>query len=215
MNHMRIVLSSLLVAALAVGCAKSKDSKEDKNDDKKVPPPQQAKLVKPVEQAEPPKQAEPKPVEGPMADVMAAYAAAHDALFADKTDGVAAAAAKISEAAAKAAESADDAAKPHYAELAKAAGELAKAADVKAARVAYGEVSKHLVMIMDMNPDLAGAHHVFECPMAEGYKKWIQSNAELANPYMGTQMPKCGAEVAFAKHDMPAAKGGMKGHGGH
>ena len=200
MKQHRILIALLLTSALiAVGCGKSKDEGTKKAE----PPP---KTAEPVDK--PPVEPPPAPkVEGAIGEVLAAYAAIHGELVVDKTDGVAAAADKLAESAAKAGESAAEAVKAHYAELTKAAGELAKATDVKAARLAYGEVSKHVVMIMEMSPDLSSVHHVFECPMAEGYKKWVQASDKLANPYMGSSMPDCGAEVAFNKHDMP--KGDM------
>jgi threonine/homoserine/homoserine lactone efflux protein len=38
-------------------------------------------------------------------------------------------------------------------------------------------------------------YHVFECPMAKGYKRWVQPTDELENPYMGQEMLTCGSEV--------------------
>jgi len=214
MSQTRTLILALSIAVAAVGCSKSKDDAKTN-----APPPKQAEQTAPPKQAEPPKAPEAKPVEGPMADALTAYNAIHDALAADKTDGVADAAGKIAAAATQAGEAADDAHKAHYAELATAAGELAKAGDVEAARMAFGEVSKHLVMMMEMNPSLAAGQHMFECPMAKGYQRWIQPSTTLSNPYMGTKMATCGSEVAFGggaaggDHDMGGMKhdmGGMK-----
>jgi len=201
MSKTRVWVVFALFAFVAGGCGKSKDA----GDNKAAPPAKQAEPANEPAAEKPPAPA-PK-VEGAIGEALTAYTAIHDVLVVDKTDRVAAAATKLAESAAKAGESAADAVKPHYAELTKAAGELAKAADLEAVRLAFGEVSRHLVMIMEMSPELASAHHVFECPMAKGYKKWVQASAKLANPYMGSAMPECGAEVAFAKGDM--AKGDM------
>lgn len=41
--------------------------------------------------------------------------------------------------------------------------------------------------------------HRFHCPMgpAEGGSEWLQPNAELANPYMGTRMLQCGTHLGL------------------
>jgi hypothetical protein len=33
--------------------------------------------------------------------------------------------------------------------------------------------------------------------MAEGYQKWVQVSSEMANPYMGKKMLKCGSEATW------------------
>lgn len=33
--------------------------------------------------------------------------------------------------------------------------------------------------------------------MAQGYKKWVQVDEGVANPYMGSDMRRCGTEVEF------------------
>jgi len=66
--------------------------------------------------------------------------------------------------------------------------------DADAVRKSFGEVSKHLLGVLSEDVESAKGLHVFECPMAQGYKKWVQPAAKISNPYMGTRMPECGAE---------------------
>jgi len=83
------------------------------------------------------------------------------------------------------------------AEIVTAAGLLGQAdsSDLPAVRRAFGGLSQPLVALLGDDPSLANGRHVFECPMAEGYGRWVQPSAELSNPYMGSAMPTCGQEV--------------------
>ena len=196
-------IQTLLVSFLAVGAlaACSKSDGENKQ---------------PAEPAKPPSQpaaADKPPAPAPSFDeAFASYESIRVALAADKTDGVAEAATKLAKLAADASNSAPDNLKAHYTGIAKAAGDLAKAEDVAAMRGGFGDVSREVVGLMEMSPGTAKGQHVFECPMAKGYKRWIQPSAELANPYMGTEMLGCGSEVALGKHDMKGMDHGtMKG----
>jgi len=65
--------------------------------------------------------------------------------------------------------------------------------DADAVRKAFGEVSRSIVGLVSAVPSLQGGLHMFECPMAQGYKRWVQPSTEMANPYMGKAMLKCGA----------------------
>lgn len=69
--------------------------------------------------------------------------------------------------------------------------------DADAVRKAFGDVSQHLVAVLAADRALAEGLHVFECPMAQGYKKWVQPAAKIENPYMGTRMPECGSESSL------------------
>lgn len=77
-----------------------------------------------------------------------------------------------------------------------AAGQLAElpATDLPALRRAFGELSRPLVALLGRMPQLTG-YHIFECPMAAGYKRWIQRTTAVENPYMGSRMLTCGAPV--------------------
>jgi hypothetical protein len=69
--------------------------------------------------------------------------------------------------------------------------------DADTVRKAFGEVSQRLLAILAADRSLAEGLHVFECPMAQGYKKWAQPAAKISNPYMGTRMPECGSESSL------------------
>ncbi|MCB9736210.1 MAG: DUF3347 domain-containing protein [Deltaproteobacteria bacterium] len=67
------------------------------------------------------------------------------------------------------------------------------AGDIAAARVAFGEASKAYIEQLVADPELAEGTYVFRCPMAKGYKKWVQLTDALENPYMGQEMLDCGS----------------------
>jgi hypothetical protein len=69
------------------------------------------------------------------------------------------------------------------------------ASDADGVRKGFGEVSRALVAVLAADAALAEGLHVFKCPMAQGYQKWVQPDSKLANPYMGTQMLTCGSET--------------------
>jgi Cu(I)/Ag(I) efflux system membrane fusion protein len=99
------------------------------------------------------------------------------------------------QAAAGVADSAPQAARGHLASIAERAAKLGDGGDIEAARVAFGEVSKPVVALVDSVADARQRYHEFECPMAKGYNRWVQRDAKMANPYMGTAMLECGSEV--------------------
>jgi hypothetical protein len=69
--------------------------------------------------------------------------------------------------------------------------------DLAEARAAFGEISRAMVSLLSQAPSVRRGMHVYECPMAQGYKKWVQSDDAISNPYMGSDMPKCGTEARF------------------
>ncbi len=82
-------------------------------------------------------------------------------------------------------------------EAARAAHHLAQAdaSDLSAVRQAFGALSRPLVSLLDEVPQLRTRRHVFECPMAGGYGRWIQPTSDLSNPYMGQRMATCGRAI--------------------
>lgn len=80
-------------------------------------------------------------------------------------------------------------------DIASTAGALKamSASDADAVRKAFGELSRGVVALVSAVPSLQTGRYVFECPMAQGYKRWVQVSADMANPYMGKAMLKCGA----------------------
>lgn len=78
-----------------------------------------------------------------------------------------------------------------------AAKKLPLEADLEAARRLFGEVSQGLVQAAMEDPRVAAGWSLFECPMADGYKRWLQPEAQMANPYMGRRMLKCGSTLSL------------------
>lgn len=190
------VATAVVLAVLTAACNKSDDTAEA---------PAQAKTeAEPAAATEPAATTEPAqpaaaPAEGEVvAAVLGPYETIREALVADQGAPVAAAAGKLAGAARAAEGAAADELDPHLAELATKADELAKVAadDLAAMRLAFGEVSRAMVALVEAAPEQAESVHVFECPMASGYKRWVQGDGELANPYMGQSMPACGSEVS-------------------
>lgn len=66
-------------------------------------------------------------------------------------------------------------------------------ANIEEARSAFSGVSQALVEVVVAEPSLATGRYVFECPMTTGFNKWVQVNSGISNPYMGREMPTCGA----------------------
>jgi hypothetical protein len=76
-------------------------------------------------------------------------------------------------------------------ELEAAAVACAASADIEAARTAFEELSRLMVAYRD---SLAGAAPlVAYCPMVSA--SWLQSGEEIANPYYGSEMLRCGEIV--------------------
>ena len=78
------------------------------------------------------------------------------------------------------------------AELAKAATGFAAAADLTAARAAFGPLSEAMITRVkaDGSSDVAGELRLGFCPMAR--KSWLQREEQTRNPYYGTRMLTCG-----------------------
>lgn len=128
--------------------------------------------------------------------VLADYELIRAGLAGDDASGVAAAARRI-ERRATALRSSGGPVAARMNEVVRAASRLARigASDLAAVRRGFGTLSRPLVSLLDEVPQLAVGRHVFECPMAEGYGRWIQPTAELRNPYMGQRMLSCGRRV--------------------
>jgi len=138
----------------------------------------------------------PSAVLDPLRTAFAAYEESRKLLAADALDGLAERAARVSRGLERARlglpESADSGLARCLEEAAVAADSMGRAADLEAARQAFGEVSRFLVMLAGADPRLSEGWHVFECPMTETFPKWLQPSGDIANPFMGTSMPACG-----------------------
>jgi len=119
------------------------------------------------------------------APLVAGYEALRERFASDDLEGGKAAAAALSKVATAANE----------ASVAASAEAIAKAADMAAARLAFGELSKAYLAVLAKKPELAQGLFAFRCPMAEGYQKWVQVDETLKNPYMGKKMLECGSKV--------------------
>ena len=132
------------------------------------------------------------------AAVLDPYEAIRAALAADRIAGVWEPAAQLERAAAAAADGAAEPQREHYRQLSTAAARLRESpregeGAAEETRRAFGEVSRHLVALVRSDASLASGLSAFECPMALGYRKWVQRGGALSNPYMGTRMPSCGS----------------------
>lgn len=123
-----------------------------------------------------------------------AYETARDDLANDRTDGLAKAAEEIEAEAKKAGEGAPENLRPSFDRLGTASAKLKADAGKKIddARASFGEVSEAMVALLSVEPALAQGRFVFECPMTDTYKKWVQVDDEIKNPYMGSRMLGCG-----------------------
>ena len=123
----------------------------------------------------------------PATATLAAYERVRALLAADEIKGVGDAARALE----------TEATKAQYPAIATQAAKLAAVTEIEAARVAFGEVSREIITMLAKEPALAKGHHVFECPMTKGYRKWVQPTDDLANPYMGKKMLACGGESSW------------------
>ena len=88
---------------------------------------------------------------------------------------------------ASAAALAKDAKSAKNAEVAKAADAVAKSADLKKAREAFGTLSDQMIAVRNASEGDRPA--VAFCPMVN--KSWLQAKGEIGNPY-DASMQKCG-----------------------
>lgn len=110
------------------------------------------------------------------------YLKVHAALAADSMDFKADAA-----AVAKAATALGKDAAP----VATAAGDVEKAADIKAARSAFSKLSDALITYAnDSKSGLGDGNHVAYCSMVKS--SWVQKGSKIVNPYGGKAMIGCG-----------------------
>ncbi len=188
-------LTSILLMALALGCKEAA---------KPTPPPAAA--------ASKPAAAASKPAAPTVASValtpeqVAAFAPLLEdyermraLLVQDKLEGLAPLSLSINVRAVELVGTFPEAHKVRLQTLGTRAIELEKAAadTMKATRLAFGELSREVVLLLASSESLRKGLHVFECGMADGYQKWVQPAAELDNPYMGQSMPTCGSSSSW------------------
>lgn len=76
------------------------------------------------------------------------------------------------------------------ADVAKQAGTLANATELKAAREAFKPLSVFLVKYLSDHKAGKGMYYEAYCPMA--HASWLQTEKEIRNPYYGKSMLDCG-----------------------
>jgi hypothetical protein len=148
-----------------------------------------------------PRQDFPEPVLGSLRTALGAYEEVRGELAADRLEGVPASASRLAGALRLALDSRAGLAgqiSGVIEEAALIAKSMAEAEDLAAARAAFGEVSRLLLLLASCDPRLAEGRHVFACPMAKTFGKWIQPTEALENPYMGPAMPACGSPVDWS-----------------
>jgi len=74
--------------------------------------------------------------------------------------------------------------------LATASGAFRSAADIEAVRAAYLTASEPMLAFAKAHQGGTAAYAIAHCPMKPG--SWLQAEPELANPYYGAQMLRCG-----------------------
>ncbi len=181
---MRFSVFALSAAVLvAAGCKKAGEET-----------PSPAPVATPAPAPAPPAPPPPPPIapriSGPMGEVLDAYDAMRLQLAHDDLDAARSSARSVASAAREAAGAAAD--KQPLTDLASAADKMSGAKDLAAARDAFGDVSKQVVTLVAANAALQTGRFLFECPMAKGYQKWVQTTKKLENPYFGKEMTTCG-----------------------
>jgi hypothetical protein len=118
-----------------------------------------------------------------MKAIVTSYLEIQGRLVADNINGVKPAARAIGEQAARMGQAG--------VAIAKAAKGMEEAADIKAAREAFGGLSDAVIAVGDAEgwKDIPNVRVAF-CPMVR--KSWIQKEDAIKNPYYGTAMSTCG-----------------------
>jgi len=136
-----------------------------------------------------------------IARVLEAYETVRSALARDDFGTLTTCAANLEIAAHDALDSVPEQLKPGVTDVQAAAKRLKEMdkGDARAVRLVFGDTSRPVVTLLASEPSLRTGHFVFECPMAQGYKKWVQTSSDISNPYMGKAMPKCGSAAEWTQ----------------
>lgn len=135
---------------------------------------------------------------GNLEEAASAYEAIRGSLARDRSD-VRTQALALADAAQAAATSAPEAIRQPLGDLSSASRRLAglERDDLEGARRAFGDVSRAWISVLSAEPSLQQGKQVYECPMAKGYKRWVQVGKEASNPYLGSEMLQCGNKIDF------------------
>lgn len=134
---------------------------------------------------------------GPYQSVLAPYEKARAALAGDSVGALAQTGADLEAAAMQLSATAPVEQRPHLAALATAASKLKTQTEIEAARLAFGEASKPVVLLLAADAAAQKPYFVMECPMVKGYQKWVQLDDRINNPYMGAKMLECGSKSSW------------------
>ncbi len=135
-------------------------------------------------------------VDSPLDRMLGAYESVRAMLAGDSVQGLETAAKRIAEAAAETKQK-----RPELASklepIAQHADKLSALRELEPARLQFGELSREVIALAAVAPEMKSGRHVFMCPMASGYQKWVQVTDKLQNPYFGSQMLECGAGATW------------------
>src|SRR5262249_48648119 len=120
---------------------------------------------------------------GPVTTLLDPYFRIQDALVDDRLDTIKADAALVEQHATTLGDDGKG--------IATAAAELGRAADLAAARLAFGKLSDAVIAYSERTRTSPGDDVVtMYCPMVK--KSWMQKGEKVRNPYYGKAMPGCG-----------------------
>ncbi len=130
------------------------------------------------------------------------------ALAADDPAAAKAAAAPLAPAVAQLLAAAGEPLDPALAQAAQALG--AGPAELPAQRAAFGRLSAALVPLIDLERPAGVPWQITFCPMVDGDQGayWLQAPGDVANPYYGAEMLRCGNAVEIGPAEAPPAPGG-------
>ena len=80
----------------------------------------------------------------------------------------------------------------HLEVMSTAAAQLIAGGSANDQRQTFGDLSRAVVTLLSEHRALTAGRYIFDCPMAQDYPKWVQLNEDMANPYMGQRMLRCG-----------------------
>ncbi len=128
-----------------------------------------------------------------IAETFVAYEKIRSLLADDKVEGISKEAERLAKVAERAADRSGDALKEHLKAASRAVRAFKEAKDLPTSRLAFGELSRHIVGVLHAEPTLRRGRYVYKCPMVkDGYALWVQTAKEVSNPYMGKTMLRCG-----------------------
>jgi hypothetical protein len=129
--------------------------------------------------------------QGGTAELVTLYVPMQEALAGDSVTAVKEQAAKIASEAAEGAKAAKAAGDKAALDAVAVAAKGMTATDITALRDQFKPLS--LALAKAVEKEAVAGHGIYFCPMADAY--WIQKRGDVANPYYGKDMLRCGEEV--------------------